>query len=147
MYKFRRRGSCINFYLFPKRGHSLLETFRFARMDHDSCCRGNMAHESEMLEAFSCRTNARMMFIFLLFWYFVVANLNVVWNLAWRLINKLIIIIEDFLFLLFFQKYVSELSVVRDCVGTCVEKGEFHRFKYRSYTSMLKNYSMPSWTY
>lgn len=29
------------------------------------------------------------------------------------------------LFLCIFQKYVSELSVVRDCVESCVEKGKF----------------------
>lgn len=32
------------------------------------------------------------------------------------------------MFVLSFQKYVSELSTVRDCVETCVEKGNnFHQ--------------------
>lgn len=35
--------------------------------------------------------------------------------------------------LFFFQKYVSEGSIVRDCVPTCVEKGEYLEFSIFTY--------------
>lgn len=35
--------------------------------------------------------------------------------------------------LFFFQKYVSEGSIVRDCVPTCVEKGEYLEFSISTY--------------